>query len=139
MRVRSLILAAGAFAAVACSDSGGQGPGDQPPEGDILVRNNFFDPSVLEVAPGATVVWAWASNGVVHDILFDDGPTSGQQGSGTFERTFAAVGDFPYHCTIHGVSMSGVVNVVAGSSPGDGGGGGGGGGGGYLRGNPAGD
>ena len=127
MRVRSLILAAGAIAAVACSDSGngGQGPGDQPPQGDILVRNNFFDPSVLEVAPGATVVWAWASNGTVHDIRFDDGPTSGQLGSGTFERTFAAVGDFPYHCTIHGVSMSGVINVVAAPSPGGGGGGGG--------------
>jgi plastocyanin len=124
-----LLLAAGAIAAVACSDSGngGQGPGDGTPEGDILVRNNFFEPSELEVAPGAMVVWAWASNGTVHDILFDDGPTSGQQGSGTFERTFAAAGDFPYHCTIHGLSMSGVIHVVAAPSPGGGGGGGGGG------------
>jgi plastocyanin len=127
MRVRSLLLAAGAIAAVACSDSGngGQGPGDETPEGDILVRNNLFDPSELEVAPGATVVWTWASNGTVHDVRFDDGPTSAQQGSGTFERTFAAVGDFPYHCTIHGLSMSGVINVVAAPSPGGGGGGGG--------------
>ena len=126
MRVRSLLLAAGAIAVVACSDSGNgsQEPGGETPEGDILVRNNNFDPSGLEVAPGTTVVWAWASNGVVHDILFDDGPTSGQQGSGTYERTFAAVGDFPYHCTIHGVSMSGVVNVVTDPSPGGGGGGG---------------
>jgi plastocyanin len=120
MRIQSLILAAGAVAAVACSDSGGPGPGDQPPEGDILVRNNLFDPSQLEVAPGGTVVWAWASSGVVHDILFDDGPTSGQQGSGTFERTFAAVGDFPYHCTIHGSGMSGVINVVDAPAPGPG-------------------
>jgi hypothetical protein len=124
-----LILAAGAVAAVACSDSGtgGQGPpGDPPPEGDILVRNNVFDPSVLEVAPGATVVWAWASSGTVHNILFDDTQTSGNQGSGTYERTFAAAGNFPYHCTIH-AGMNGVVNVVA-APPGDGGGGGGGGG-----------
>jgi plastocyanin len=127
MRVRSFILAVGACAAVACSDSGngGQDPGEAPPEGDILVRNNLFDPSVLEVAPGATVVWAWASNGTVHNILFDDSETSGDQGSGTYERTFAAVGDFPYHCTIHGVSMSGVINVVTDPSPGGGGGGGG--------------
>ena len=86
MRVRSLILAAGAIAAVACSDSGngGQGPGDEPPEGDILVRNNFFVPSQLEVAPGATVVWAWASNGTVHNVTFDDGDESGNQGTGTY-------------------------------------------------------
>jgi plastocyanin len=131
MRFPRLLLAAGAMAAVACSDggNGGQEPADETPDGDILVRNDFFDPSELEVAPGATVVWAWASNGTLHDILFDDGPTSGQQGSGTFERTFAAVGDFPYHCTIHGETMSGVIHVVTEPSPGGGGDQGGGGGG----------
>jgi plastocyanin len=130
MRVRSLLLAAGAIAAMACSDSGngGQGPGDETPEGDILVRNNFFEPSEFEVAPGATVVWTWASLGTVHNVTFDDGEASGDQGSGTYERTFAAAGDFPYHCTIHGASMSGVINVVAAPSTGGGGGGGGGGG-----------
>jgi plastocyanin len=123
MRVRSLLLAAGAIAAVACSDSGngGQEPTDETPEGDILVRNDFFDPSELEVAPGATVIWAWASNGREHNILFDDGETSGTKGSGTYERTFATVGDFPYHCTIHPATMIGTISVVA-----DGGGGGGG-------------
>ena len=129
MRVRSWILAAGAFAAVACSDGGNdaQAPGDETPEGDILVRNDFFDPSTLQVAPGATVVWAWASNGTVHNILFDDNATSGNQGSGTYERTFTAVGDFPYHCTIHPATMSGTISVVAAPAPGGGGGGGGGG------------
>jgi plastocyanin len=129
MRVRSLLLAAGAIAAVACSDSGngGQDPGDETPEGDILVRNDFFDPAELEVAPGTTVVWAWASGGTVHNVTFDDGEESGNKGSGTYARTFAAAGDFPYHCTIHGVSMSGVISVVASSPVGGGGGGGGGG------------
>jgi len=124
-----LILAAGAIAAVACSgsDNGGQGPGDETPEGDILVRNNFFEPSALEVAPGATVVWAWASAGVVHNVLFDDTATSGNQGSGTYARTFAAAGDYPYHCSIHGAAMSGVISVVAAPAPGGGDGGGGGG------------
>lgn len=124
MRVRSLILAASAIAGVACSDSGngGQGPGETP-EGDILVRNNFFDPSELDVAPGGTVVWAWASNGTAHNVTFTDVPPSGNQGSGTFERTFAALGDYPYLCTIHGESMSGVVRVVAAPAPGGGGGG----------------
>lgn len=134
MRVRSLILSAGAVAAVACSgsDNGGQGPGDEnpEPEADIVVRNNFFDPANLEVAPGATVVWAWASGGTVHNILFDDGPTSGNQGEGTFQRTFAAAGNFPYHCTIH-AGMTGSISVGAAPSPGGGSGGGGGGGGPY--------
>jgi plastocyanin len=138
MRVRRLLLAVGAIAAVACSDSGdnGQGPGDEPPEGDILVRNNAFLPDELEVAPAATVVWAWASQGVVHNVTFDDGPTSGNQGAGTYERIFAAAGDFPYHCTIHGLSMSGVIHVVAAPATGGGGGGGEGGGGGGGNGNP---
>jgi plastocyanin len=129
MRVRRLLLAVGAIAAVACSDSGngGQDPGDEIPEGDILVRNDFFDPAELEVAPGTTVVWAWASSGTVHNVTFDDGEESGNKGSGTYARTFAAAGDFPYHCTIHGVSMSGVISVVASSPVGGGGGGGGGG------------
>jgi plastocyanin len=127
MRVRSLLLAAGATAAVACSDSGngGQEPADEVPEGDIQVRNDLFDPADLEVAPGASVIWAWASNGTVHNILFDDGPTSGNKGSGTYERTFAAAGDFPYHCTVHPATMSGTISVVAAPSPGGGSGGGG--------------
>jgi plastocyanin len=127
MRFPSLLLAAGAIVGLACSDSGNgsQDPGDEPPEGDILVRNDAFQPAELEVTPGATVVWAWASVGRVHNVTFDDGEESGDKGSGTYERTFAAVGNFPYHCTIHGPSMSGVVSVVAAPSPGGGGGGGG--------------
>ena len=122
MRVRSLILAAGAFAAVACSDSGNDAldPGEGTPEGDVLVRNSLFDPTGLEIAPGATVVWTWASLGTVHNVTFDDGEESGDKGSGTYERTFAAVGNFPYHCTIHGPSMSGVINVVVAPAPGGG-------------------
>jgi plastocyanin len=120
MRVRSLLLAAGAIAALACSDggNGGQEPTDEAPQGEILVRNDVFDPSELEVAPGVTVIWVWASNGRVHNILFDDGETSGDKGSGTYERTFAAVGDFPYHCTIHPETMNGTISVVAGGGGG---------------------
>lgn len=130
MQVRHLILMAGAIAMVACSDdgNGNQEPGDEPPEGDVLVGNNFFDPPELDVEPGATVTWAWASEGVEHNVTFEDGTNSGNQGSGTYERTFAAAGDFPYLCTIHGQSMSGVIHVVAAPAPGDGGSGGGGGG-----------
>lgn len=120
MRARSYILLAGAVALAGCSDNGNgdQGPNNPPPAGDVMVRNNFFDPAQLQVAPGTAVTWAWASNGVVHDITFDDGQASPQQGDGTFERTFQTAGEFPYHCSIHGLSMSGVVSVAA---PGGGG------------------
>jgi plastocyanin len=125
MRIRALISAIGAIAAAACSggESGGPTGPDQVPEGDVQVRNNFFDPAELTVAPGTTVVWAWNSGGVTHDIVFDDGADSGEQSSGTYERTFPTAGQFPYHCSIHGQSMSGVVNVDAAAAP-DGGGGG---------------
>ena len=47
------------------------------------------------------------------------GPTepfdSGVFNSGVFVHTYANVGTFGYHCTVHGVSMSGTVNVIAGT------------------------
>jgi plastocyanin len=126
MSLRSSILLAALVAAAACGDDngdGGQGP-DETPEGDVLVRNDFFDPAQLEVAPGTTVVWAWASGGVTHNVTFDDGEASGDRPSGIYERTFAAEGTFPYHCTIHGTptsGMRGVVTVTENPAPGDGG------------------
>ena len=150
MSVRDSILLAALVAVAACSgdDNGGDGGPGPGPEGDITVENNDFDPSSLEVAPGASVVWAWSSGGVTHNVTFDDGEQSGNRSSGTYTRTFAAAGSYPYHCTIHGTATSGMrgsVNVVASSAPGgegNGGGGGGGnggggdGGGGYPGGNP---
>lgn len=133
MVIRRVVLVVGAVAALACGgdDDGGQGPNE--PEGDVLVRNNNFSPATLQVEAGATVVWAWLSGGTVHNVTFDDDDvTSGDQGSGTFNRTFAEPGAYPYHCTIHGApgtGMIGVVNVTAvGGEAGDGGNGGGGGG-----------
>ena len=135
MSPRSSVLLVALVVVVACggdnNGDGGQGPGDTP-DGDILVRNNSFTPGNFEVAPGATVVWAWQAGSAIHNVTFDDGETSGNQSSGTYERDFAAAGTFPYHCTIHGTATSGMRGVVtvAASGGGTGGGGGGGGGGG---------
>jgi plastocyanin len=131
MSVRRSILLAALVAAAACSDDNGDGGSGPPPEGDILVENNDFDPSSLEVAQGASVVWAWSSGGVTHNVTFDDGEQSGNRSDGTYTRTFAAAGAYPYHCTIHGSATSGMrgsVTVTA-PAPSEGGGGGGGGGG----------
>lgn len=150
MSLRSSILLAALVALAACSGDSGDGvqAPDETPDGDVLVRNDLFQPSSLEVPPGTTVVWAWASAGREHNVTFDDGETSGNQSSGTYTRAFATAGTFPYYCTIHGSATSGMrgtVTVAEGAAPGEDddppggdGGDGGGGGGGYPDGGPVG-
>ena len=127
MSVRRAVLLAVLVTVAACSDDNGDG-GQEPAEGDILVRNNFFDPSTFEVAPGATVVWAWSSGGVSHNVTFDAGESSGNQSSGTYQRTFTEAGSYPYHCTIHGTATSGMRGSVTVTAPAEGEGNGNGGG-----------
>jgi len=121
-------LAAALLGVLACS---GDGPSDNnpPPESDITVGNNFFNPGAFNAAAGTPVVWGWAAGAVEHNVTFDDGAAgSATQSSGTFQRTFTAAGAYPYHCTIHGEAvMSGVVNVAAAGGSGNGAGGPGGG------------
>jgi plastocyanin len=130
MAIRRLMLVAGAVSALACGGddgNGGQGPGDEPGENEVLVGNNSFTPATLQVEAGTTIAWIWSSGGVQHNVTFSDGPASQTQGDGSFSRNFAAVGGFPYHCTIHGSptsGMRGTVTVVA--AGGDSGGGNGG-------------
>jgi len=66
------------------------------------------------VAPGTTVTWN-NSTGVTHNVTFNSvagAPASSTNfSSGNFTATFATAGTFPYHCTIHGLSMSGTIIV----------------------------
>jgi plastocyanin len=89
---------------------------------DVGVSNNSFSPASLSVAPGSSVTWTWntCSGGdgygsgqacVEHNIVFDDGATSGILAQGTYKRTFSAAGTYAYHCSIHGAVMSGKVVV----------------------------
>jgi plastocyanin len=91
-----------------------------PPPGGVAVTNNAFTPANQTAAAGSAVQWAWDSctgdiyNGqtcVSHNIVFDDGVSSGLQDHGTYSRTFTAAGTYPYHCAIHGTAMSGSVTV----------------------------
>jgi len=129
-------LAAVAVAVMGCSgDSGPSEPAETPNSGaTVTVGNNLFDPAALSVQVNSTVTWVWNSSGVEHNITFQDGVTSGNLSSGSFPRTFATAGSYPYVCTIYGAAMSGVVTVTTptgGGGSGGGGEGGGGGGGGY--------
>jgi len=124
-------LAVFATCLAACSGGGGgyttspndnNPPSNNPPSGTALkVMNNRYSPSALSVTAGQTVTWTWDTCStdpyggsdacVTHSVLFDDGAASEVQSTGTYSRTFANKGTFPYHCTIHGTAMSGSIIV----------------------------
>jgi plastocyanin len=134
MTGRMLLAGLTTLAALACGGGGSDSglPTGNTGGGDITVGNNFFNPTSFSVAPGGTVTWAWNSGGTQHNVTFDDGQTSGNQGTGQYQRTFATAGSYAYHCTIHGAKlMSGTITVGTAGGTGGTGGGGGGGGGGY--------
>ncbi len=102
------------------STSPPSGVNTPPAAGGVSVTNNTFSPASKTVSAGSTVNWAWNSctqdagygqTCVSHNIVFDDGVSSGLQDQGTYSRTFAAAGTYPYHCSIHGTAMSGSVTV----------------------------
>lgn len=84
-----------------------------------------FDPEVLEINPGETVVWMWVAgphsvrSATLNTIgqpsctvsgLFD----SGIQSSGTFSHTFTTPGRYGFHCGVTGhcdASESGYIDV----------------------------
>jgi len=93
-----------------------------PPTGGITVFNDRFSPVTKVVAPGVSVQWGWntctGSGGygggetcVEHNVTFSDGNSSGTQDVGSFSRSFAAVGTYDYHCTLHPTFMTGTVVV----------------------------
>ena len=99
------------------SGSTGNPPGGGNPGGGtastsnaVSVGDNSFAPGATTVPRGTTVTWTWAGRNP-HDVTFDDGTKSATQAAGTYTRTFAAAGSFPYHCSVHGASMSGTITV----------------------------
>ena len=115
---------------VACGGSGateptGGGPSGPGPGGStsntVTVSNNRFTPASTTVPAGTTVTWTWnscASDGyggttcVVHDVTFDDGQHSAARENGAWSRSFSAAGTYPYRCTRHGSSSSGMRGTV---------------------------
>lgn len=111
----SLLACAGLLTGLGCGGSGGPSGPSGGGGNTVTVGNNFFSPASLSVSPGTTVTWTWANGAVSHNVTFDDaGPNSPTQSSGSFQRTFASSGTYPYHCTIHGAAvMAGTVSVTA--------------------------
>lgn len=75
---------------------------------DVEVGNNFFSPSLLHIEAGDTVRWTNpADMSRSHDVTADDGSFNSVTASSfVFEMTFTAVGDIPYHCTVHSSAAS---------------------------------
>ena len=111
MSLKHLVLALSAVTLAACSsDPSGPSGGHST---TISVSNNFFNPTPDTVpAGGVTFSWSNASNS--HNVTWDSGPSSPASSStmtsGTFPVTLVQ-GTYQYHCTIHGVSMSGTIVV----------------------------
>jgi plastocyanin len=77
----------------------------------IILADDWFTPSVVEVPAGTTVRFTWDDGDTPHDILFSDGITAPLQTVGTFERTFDEVADVTFRCTLH-PGMDGRVVVT---------------------------
>ena len=108
MKQRFLIVTS-ALTALLAACSQHTAPSESPST-NVAVEDNHFTPLQFTVTPGGTVTWAWRGNNL-HNVTFDDGPASDTQRNGQYERQFSAAGTYPYHCTIHGLSMSGSVVV----------------------------
>jgi len=78
----------------------------------VTIDDFFYAPQEVVVSRGGTVTWTWRG-AASHTATADDGATfvSPEQTTGTFSHTFTAAGSFPYHCQVHGTSMSGTVTV----------------------------
>jgi glucose/arabinose dehydrogenase len=71
-----------------------------------------YAPSQLSIGVGDTVVWTWRQSN--HTVTATGGAfNSNVKNIGfTFSHTFQASGNFPYYCTVHGLLMSGNVDVT---------------------------
>jgi len=80
-----------------------------PSVASVTVSDNVFNPSATTIALEGQVTWTW-SGSQQHNVTFQSGASSATQVSGTFSRTFTAVGLFSYQCTLHS-GMQGAVTV----------------------------
>lgn len=77
----------------------------------VYIGSNAFNPSVINIPAGGTVIWENDDN-VTHTVTsdsthFDSGDLEPDE---TFSHTFNEVGTYPYHCEHHS-GMTGMVIV----------------------------
>jgi len=105
------VVAAGCGSSTSYGSTGPTGsPTTSSTSNAVSVGDNYFAPAATTVPVGTTVTWTW-NGSISHSVTFDDGTGSTTQATGTYTRTFTAVGTYAYHCTVHGAAMSGSVKV----------------------------
>ncbi len=85
---------------------------------EVTIQGNDFVDGSLTVQKGDTVRWLHRDGTTPHTVTadngeFDSGTPNMIQVAGldTFEFTFDAVGNFPYHCEVH-PSMTDAITVL---------------------------
>ncbi len=97
-------------------NGGGNGGGNGlPMTTSVTVSNNFFDPTSIQVSPGATVTWTWSGGTNGHNVTFSDNAITSSadpnQTSGTYATAMpTTAGAYTYQCTNH-AGMDGLVRV----------------------------
>lgn len=79
-----------------------------------IMGSNSYSPNPANVTAGQLVAWK-NSGGTQHSATQDGGGfDTGILANGAQSDTirFNTAGDFPYHCAIHGSSMTGTVHVT---------------------------
>ncbi len=86
----------------------------------IALRHKFFDPAVVVIHEGDTVVWANETGGGWHDVISYEGAFSSPQLSPgeAFRHTFTEAGVYGFYCTPHHIDgMIGTVIVLPRGTP----------------------
>ena len=96
----------------ACSDDDDEpAPASGPPANEVWMQSSKFTPATRTVNVNTTVKWVnkdgFNHNVISDDTLFDSGIIPA---GGTYSRTFADTGTFPYTCTLHS-NMTGTIIV----------------------------
>lgn len=83
---------------------------------NVSVINFAFVPATTNIAAGDTVIWTWPAGSTSHNVHSTSSPeawTASPIASGpfTFTNTFAAAGNYPYNCAVHG--FTGQITVTA--------------------------
>jgi len=93
--------------------------GSAPPTtAAVSLSGSRFNPSsvVVQVNTGTAgvgdVTWTWNDSPITHNVTFPGDANPPQQATGTYTRTFTAVGTYSYSCTLHLPNMTGTVRVV---------------------------
>lgn len=95
------------------NNAGGGGGGGGTPPTAVSILGMSYSPSSLTVKVGTVVKWT-NTDATPHTVTSDNGTTFSSptiSAGGTYQYTTVTTGTFPYHCTIHGITMSGTLIV----------------------------